>query len=364
MIAARNGHEDIVDILAIIGADINGKTTAEAFGRSALMLAAEYSTVSMVLKLLTLGANVNLLSDNGDTALFGAVRRGRCPGAVPICVLLLDHGADINHDPHFGFFAIHQAVNLGNLRLVSVLLERGSKLNTHAGFLGQTPLHLTAINGNKAIAKTLLENGARVDAEDAHGSTPLICAAENNHFILVTLLLEKGANVNRLRSNGWSALHLAVCAQCSLNMATALVTFGANVLLRGINAQTALQLLTSEPHDFPIEKTGELISYLTCMGQARDMASKATLEEFSTSVAAGAVYAPVASWITAMSPNISNNLTDWASTQVILFRNVNIVFGRFLNGQFSLHVLRFDGLVRDHILSFCWVCKMNLQILI
>jgi ankyrin repeat protein len=60
-------------------------------------------------------------------------------------------------------------------------------------FRGQTPLSLTAIYGQEAIVKLLLENGAALEPKDEDGRTPLWLAAARSHTAMVKLLLEQGA---------------------------------------------------------------------------------------------------------------------------------------------------------------------------
>jgi ankyrin repeat protein len=81
---------------------------------------------------------VHLRTGIGDTPLHCAAAQGR----KGTCLLLLQHGADVNA--------------VGN----------------HGG----TPLHCAAASGSVPVAKLLLENGARVDAIDGRGQTPLAMA--------------------------------------------------------------------------------------------------------------------------------------------------------------------------------------------
>lgn len=53
-----------------------------------------------------------------------------------------------------------------------------------------------ARKGHTEVVKTLLENGANINAQDEDGETALIVAAQNGHTETVKILLENGADVN------------------------------------------------------------------------------------------------------------------------------------------------------------------------
>ena len=68
--------------------------------------------------------------------------------------------------------------------------------------LHETPLHKAAIDGNLEEARTLVLNGANIEAQCFRLETPLLKAAFNNNLKIVEFLVQKGANVK-------GALHFA-----------------------------------------------------------------------------------------------------------------------------------------------------------
>ena len=56
-----------------------------------------------------------------------------------------------------------------------------------------SPLLRAAKDGNEAVVKLLLKNGAQLESTDKDGRTPLWWAAENGHGAVVKMLLENGA---------------------------------------------------------------------------------------------------------------------------------------------------------------------------
>ena len=60
---------------------------------------------------------------------------------------------------------------------VDLLIELGADVNHDAGGRG-TPLHRAAAVGNRQTAEALLDHGARVDAVNASGQTPLVFALQ------------------------------------------------------------------------------------------------------------------------------------------------------------------------------------------
>ncbi|HEX9893731.1 MAG TPA: ankyrin repeat domain-containing protein [Gemmatimonadales bacterium] len=84
------------------------------------------------------------------------------------------------------------------------LLERGMDPN-HANWLGITPLHRFALDGNLEMAALVLEFGALLDPEDdEYSSTPLGWAARSGHKDMVEWLLARGANPRLPRDKSWA----------------------------------------------------------------------------------------------------------------------------------------------------------------
>ena len=57
--------------------------------------------------------------------------------------------------------------------------------------------------------KTLIKNGADVNAKNEGGWTALMMASENGHNEVVKILIENKADVNIQDSDGWTALMMA-----------------------------------------------------------------------------------------------------------------------------------------------------------
>jgi len=158
-------------------------------GVSLIQWCAYYGDVSAIRYLVSHGASLNALGDNLD--LNGAVFHGHWQ----LCQFLIEHGANVNHSiPTTGETPLHSALCKTNNpvynRVLKVLLAHGADPNRTTipgietdSFMrdcrtkGETPLHRAAAFGDAEAIQLLIEAGAVVDANDAHGDTPLSWAS-------------------------------------------------------------------------------------------------------------------------------------------------------------------------------------------
>ncbi|KFZ20700.1 hypothetical protein V502_03054, partial [Pseudogymnoascus sp. VKM F-4520 (FW-2644)] len=94
------------------------------------------------------------------------------------------------------------AARNGNEAVAKLLLENGAEVDTKDATSGRTPLSFAAEEGHEAVAKLLLEKGAEVDAKTEYGQTPLSWAARSGNEAVAKLLLGKGAEVNAKTKSG------------------------------------------------------------------------------------------------------------------------------------------------------------------
>ncbi len=74
---------------------------------------------------------------------------------------------------------------------------------------GVTPLMANAAQGNVTAIKTLIEQGAEVDAKDENGRTALMYAVEQNRTAAAQVLLARGVNVQVKDKFGMTSLKKA-----------------------------------------------------------------------------------------------------------------------------------------------------------
>ncbi|XP_064635089.1 ankyrin repeat and KH domain-containing protein mask-like [Lineus longissimus] len=91
---------------------------------------------------------------------------------------------------------LQEAVTLGNLRMVQLLLDRGANIdNLVPGSMRFDPIVSMHVDG---------------PIEQPSGSTPLMQACRRRHVAIVEELLVRGADVNMTNSAGWTALQVTV----------------------------------------------------------------------------------------------------------------------------------------------------------
>ena len=107
---------------------------------------------------------------------------------------------------------VSDAVRRGDATTLRTLLKEGADVNAAEGD-GTTALHWAAMTGSLDITEVLLRAGASVAAKTRlGGATPLLLAAENGHAPVVQALLRAGADPHSSDGSGTTALMLAAGA--------------------------------------------------------------------------------------------------------------------------------------------------------
>lgn len=123
-------------------------------------------------------------------------------GNVEIVKILIDNGADINALTNLGDTPMDRAIIFNNINVVELLLEEGFEINKSIN--GKTtPLCVAVVFNKLSIVEFLLKNGADATFKNKVGETPLhfaISASTTAKMDIVELLVFYGANI-RARNN-------------------------------------------------------------------------------------------------------------------------------------------------------------------
>jgi ankyrin repeat protein len=222
--AAAAGRVGVVEYLLAHGANVNASHDDD--GSTPLHWAAGNGHSDVAEVLLAHGANVNAedLFHDRETPLASAVRT---KGHKDLVEVLLAHGAavDPKTSPYQliaspggvvgyvgGETPLDSAVDNGDKDVVQLLLNKGANVN-HQSFDGTRPLHRAAHSGDKDLVELLLAHGAEVNGRGRDNLTPLHMVAISGAAItarkaVLTLLAAHGAEVNALSDEGETPLHL------------------------------------------------------------------------------------------------------------------------------------------------------------
>lgn len=252
--AIRAGHLDVVRLLLSRGAQVDRR---DVHGATALV---DARRVDIAAALLEAGASVDpapaaYLTPLGDAVSMGDLDR---------VALLVARGADPNRPDRFGrvplalcpmaevadaLYAagadatrgnpLPGAARLGDVALVEGLIKRGAPVDVPDGE-GRTAVYAAASGlSGLAILERLIAAGAPVDVPTAQGDTALLQACAWNHAAMVKRLVAAGASVDRVGAQGTHALHYAALGPYNRENTDALLARLLAVGATGLDAQDA-----------------------------------------------------------------------------------------------------------------------------
>lgn len=203
MAAIEGGHDDVIEFLLKIGANVNPEIVARMQveglgGASPLYTATRRENLAVIKKLLKRGVDVNRPSANGWTPLKSAAQQGN----LEIVKALLDAGADPNIADNTNYTPLMNAVSGEHEDIVKLLLKSRADPNVQSGENpedddwepGRTSLMDAAVSGNLPIARELLKQGANPNLLNSKGRTALHSAVISANTDMVSLLLKSGAD--------------------------------------------------------------------------------------------------------------------------------------------------------------------------
>nr|CAG4644716.1 EOG090X04G6 [Leptodora kindtii] len=161
---------------------------------------------------------------------------------MQVRVWLDDTEHDMNQGDDHGFSPLHWASKEGHSNLVTLLIQRGARVNaTNMG--DDTPLHLASAHGHREIIHLLLKNKADINFVNEHGNTALHYACFWGYAEIAEDLISYGALVSVANKYGEIPLD-----KCSGSMAKRLheiaVDSGQDLKRVGFKDQSWLGLKT------------------------------------------------------------------------------------------------------------------------
>lgn len=158
-----------------------------------LMQAASSQSCEFVRRLIDFGAYLDVLCDNGFSALTYAAMSNRLDNALQ----LLERGASVDPVPRRqgSHSPLAAAVAMGHLEIVELLIEHGADIDWQDAS-GQAIVKSAARSGRLDCLSRLIEAGADPVAYDDEGFAAIHDAADNGHAAIIERLLDAGVDVD------------------------------------------------------------------------------------------------------------------------------------------------------------------------
>ena len=155
---------------------------------------------------------------------------------------LINHGLKLDEKLFDKFQYIHLWSKWGHVELVKTLLENGAPVDA-INDDGMTALLIAAYKGNRELLKLLIDYGANIHHKDITDSTALLLACKRGHLEVVEEILKHKPDLS-VRSNGMTAFLEAVNGG-HVKIVKELIAAGADLKDKTYSNQSAIDLAKS-----------------------------------------------------------------------------------------------------------------------
>ncbi|XP_033231273.1 ankyrin-1-like [Belonocnema kinseyi] len=243
--AARGGHERIVEMLLHYGANIKTKVLPShvSFTKNIeCIFSSEEKSESKTF----------LESTIGYTPLHFAAQVGN----TKIVEMLLRHGADVNSMSDI-VTPLTVALKKKHEKIVQILLKAGANVNLRASTKQEFPLHCAIEMGNEQIVRELIDSGARIDSVCSEELTPFFHAVKKGNVEMLKALLRKGAAFESKTVKGVPLVHFAFNENSGKKMLRFLLRCGADVDAKNEDDMSLLHMIIDESILWDTEHYGQ-----------------------------------------------------------------------------------------------------------
>lgn len=180
----------------------------------------ENESSARVIEFLETLVILNQRNGSNESFLHVAVCKNKM---FPVVKYLINKGLDVDLVDDNGRTALHIACRVGHSETVKLLLKTKTDVNAITNFTKLTPIHIAALYGRTDIVRLLMEAGCIIDSVDQNLETPLHLAARGGHVEALSLITPLSKKLNSTDIDGRTALHLTViedrpeCLQILLN---------------------------------------------------------------------------------------------------------------------------------------------------
>jgi len=194
------GYENKIDMNV---KDINGNTP--------LTLSYKLNRLD-IFKYLVKFLDVNQTDSEGKSVLFYAINRKDAENVKK----LINVGANINLKDNSNNSIIDNAINVGNVEIINLLLQKNNIALNIVNSNEETPTISVLLSNKltgtekKEIIDKFIEKGSNINMVDSNGNSPIMYAIQKNHLSTVDLLINNGGDINIKNKKDETALNIAL----------------------------------------------------------------------------------------------------------------------------------------------------------